>query len=116
MKGRAQARLLCSTQADAEFVRDQMQQWLDGRADRWQVEGIDPFVSFSGLEAVWQMLCDVSFNTPQGADELLAWIESRWNSGPIGSRLLPGSKVRLHDCEHDIEVGFCSTRTESVKT
>jgi hypothetical protein len=115
VKGRTQIRLLCSSQANAETVRGQLQAWLNGRADRWQVEGTDPFVYFDRAASDWTVGGDLGFTTTQGADDLLALVESRWTTGPIASLILSGSSVWIHDCQHDVQIGACAVRQESVK-
>lgn len=115
MKGRAYAQLLASTQANADSVKNRVDQWLAGRADRWQVEGSDPAVVFDGMRGFWSVTADVGFTTPGATDEFLVAVEGIWTNGPVANRVLPGSLVRIHDCGHEDADGNCAIRLETVK-
>lgn len=115
MKGRAQLALLTANQADAEALRNDLQQWLDARGDRTSFEAQDPTVMSQRGGTAWAVVGNIGFETRQGVDALLARIESRWSTGPLSTRVLSGSSVSLHDCSHDAADGFCAVNAVSVK-
>lgn len=113
MKGRAYIKIVCANQSDANAVRDDLTTWLQARADRWLVEGRDPVALL--VRGIWMVFADCAFTARLGADELLARVQARWTSGPIAARILVGSTVRLHNCNHDTGIGFCTFDTTITK-
>lgn len=107
MKGRASVSLLTASQADAELLRADLQNWLDGRNDRWTVEGEDPLVEPPLRRPTWAVVADLAFETRLAAEQLLQKIQNVWTTGPLSARVLAGSSVALHDCDHDTLDGSC---------
>lgn len=115
MKGRATVSLLTTSQADADTLRGDLQQWLDGRSDRSGFEAQNPVVLPRKAGSGFAVVGSLVFEARLGADALLAQLESRWTSGPLSARFLSGSSVALHECRHDEDVGACINYTVSVK-
>lgn len=111
MKRRVVLELRCGSSSDASAVRDDLAAWLATRP-RWTQEASGPTATQD--ESGWTVVADCPFLTAQNADDLMARVQQRWNSGPLASRILAGSSVGIHDCRHDEGSGAC-VETRVVK-
>lgn len=91
------ARLRCPSQADAESVRDAINQKVSEKP----VTVNSPVVALLVEPDTWGVYGDVAFTIRTDGVEIRDDMVSKWSSGPLRNKILAGSTVHIHTCSHN---------------
>lgn len=92
------ARLLCSSQSDAESVRDAINQKLSTKV---AVTVNSPVAAELVTPTTWGVTGDVAFTLKLDATDIRDDVVAKWGSGQYKNKILAGSRVTLHVCAHN---------------
>lgn len=108
MRGRVQVIWSCTNQTRANAARDFLIGQLGGRSF---LTHEPPQAALS--RGVWRVLADVSFDTQLERDQVQTICLTRQSQDTF---ILSGSRVTIHQCDHDDGANSCqSTFSQTVK-
>lgn len=97
-KRRVKIELLVSSQADGQTIASAITSAIAGKSLFAQDA---PIAVEQDENGTWRVVASIRFNVLSDADAWLNDVKSKWTSGALKNKILAGSAVSIHNCNHD---------------
>lgn len=98
MKKRIRINLIVMSQAVGDNIKSVIDAYLANK-DKFSTDS--PIEILQDEKGSWHVLGDIRFNSDIDAENWVSDIKTRWTSGLLASKILPGSTVKIHTCPHE---------------